>query len=168
MKGPTSTQRGRIDQAFFDARWRCRPRTEAPSWAHSSPSSATPSCWWPAWLRTGWTLVLGFTISAVLHSVVSGDQMKRAFGRGGPKEMALVGVAGAASLSCSYASAAIMPIMFKKGAALVTSLALLTASTNLVLEREIILFILLARASTGLAARKRRKAATSAARQSER
>ncbi|MGN8097266.1 hypothetical protein [Methylobacterium sp. 22177] len=41
-----------------------------------------------AW-QTGWTLVLGFTISALLQSVVSTDQMKKALGRSGPKEPAL-------------------------------------------------------------------------------
>lgn len=95
-----------------------------------------------AW-QTGWTLILGFTVSAVLQSVVSTEQMKQAFGRGGAKEIALAGLAGAASSSCSYASAAIMRTLFKKGAALVTSLAFLIASTNLVLELGVILFILL-------------------------
>ncbi len=50
-----------------------------------------------AW-QTGWTLVLGFTISALLQSVVSTDQMKRALGRSGPKEIALASLAGAASV----------------------------------------------------------------------
>ena len=95
-----------------------------------------------AW-QTGWTLVLGFTISALLQSVVSTDQMKKALGRSGPKELALASIAGAASSSCSYASAAIMRTLFKKGAALATSLAFMFASTNLVLELGIILYLLL-------------------------
>lgn len=93
--------------------------------------------------QTGWTLVLGFTISALLQSVVSADQMRRALGRNHPKEIALASLAGAASSSCSYASAAIMRTLFKKGAALTTSLAFLFASTNLVLELGIILYLLL-------------------------
>jgi len=93
--------------------------------------------------QTGWTLVLGFTISALLQSVVSTEQMKRAFGRNGVREIALASLAGAASSSCSYASAAIMRTLFKKGAALTTSLAFLFASTNLVLELGIILYLLL-------------------------
>ncbi|MEG9524950.1 MAG: permease [Hyphomicrobiales bacterium] len=93
--------------------------------------------------QTGWSLVLGFTISAVLQSVVSADQMRRAFGGGSIREIALATVAGAASSSCSYASAAIMRTLFKKGAALVTSLAFLFASTNLVLELGLILYVLL-------------------------
>ena len=61
-----------------------------------------------AW-QTGWSaLVLGFTISSLLQSVVSTEQMKRALGRSGPKEIAMASLAGAASSSCSYASAAIM------------------------------------------------------------
>lgn len=95
-----------------------------------------------AW-QTSWTLVLGFTISALLQSIVSTDQMKKALGRSGPKELALASVAGAASSSCSYASPAIMRTLFKKGAALATSLAFVFASTNLVLELGIILYLLL-------------------------
>lgn len=93
--------------------------------------------------QTAWSLVLGFTISAVLQSVVSADQMRKAFGGGSVREIALATVAGAVSSSCSYASAAIMRTMFKKGAALVTSLAFLFASTNLVLELGLILYVLL-------------------------
>ena len=95
-----------------------------------------------AW-QTSWTLVLGFTISALLRSVVSADQMKKVLGRSGPKELALASLAGAASSSCSYASAAIMRTLFKKGAALATSLAFMFASTNLVLELGIILYLLM-------------------------
>jgi hypothetical protein len=95
-----------------------------------------------AW-QTGWTLVLGFAISALLQSVVSTDEMRRALGRSGAKEIALASLAGAASSSCSYASAAIMRTLFKKGAALITALAFLFASTNLVLELGIILYVLM-------------------------
>ena len=95
-----------------------------------------------AW-QTGWTLVLGFAISALLQSVVSTEQMKKTLGGSGPRELALASLAGAASSSCSYASAAIMRTLFKKGAALVTSLAFMFASTNLVLELGIILYLLM-------------------------
>jgi uncharacterized membrane protein YraQ (UPF0718 family) len=91
----------------------------------------------------GWSLVLGFTLSAVIQAFVSTDQMRRALGRDGAREIALATVAGAASSSCSYASAAISRSLFKKGAALIPSLAFLFASTNLVLELGIILYILM-------------------------
>src|SRR4051795_4625079 len=81
--------------------------------------------------KTGWSLVLGFTISAALQALVSTDAIRRVLGRDGAKEITLATVAGAASSSCSYASAAVSRTLFKKGAALVPSLAFLFASTNL-------------------------------------
>jgi uncharacterized membrane protein YraQ (UPF0718 family) len=91
----------------------------------------------------GWSLVLGFTISAVIQAVVSTEQMRRALGRDGVREIALATVAGAVSSSCSYASAAISRTVFKKGAAFIPSLAFLFASTNLVIELGIILYLLM-------------------------
>ena len=80
-----------------------------------------------AW-QAGWSLVLGFTISALLQSTVSADDMRRALGGGGSKQIALATVAGAVSSSCSYASAAIMRTLFKKGADLAVSLAFQSTS----------------------------------------
>ena len=93
--------------------------------------------------QTGWTLVLGFTISSLLQTVVPAEKMRAALGGGGPKDVAAATALGAASSSCSYASAAIMRTLFKKGAALSTSLAFMFSSTNLVLELGIILYVLM-------------------------
>ena len=93
--------------------------------------------------KTGWSLVLGFLISAVLQAVVSKDSMRSALGQSGPKQIALATALGAASSSCSYAAAAISRTIFKKGAALIPSLAFQFASTNLVVELGLILFILM-------------------------
>ena len=93
--------------------------------------------------QTGWSLILGFTISALLQATVSATDLKRAFGRDRPRDLALAAASGAASSSCSYASAAISRTLFKKGAALATALAFMIASTNLVLELGIILLVLL-------------------------
>jgi uncharacterized protein len=95
-----------------------------------------------AW-KTGWTLSLGFIVSSLLQSIVPASQMQKHLGKGTAAEIALASAAGAASSSCSYASAAIMRTLFKKGAALVASLAFLIASTNLVLELGIILALLM-------------------------
>ena len=93
--------------------------------------------------QTGWSLVLGFAVSGLLQAIVPADQMRRALGRSGLREIAIATVAGAASSSCSYASAAIMRTLFKKGASFIASIAFLFASTNLVLELGIILYLLL-------------------------
>ncbi|HLG90061.1 MAG TPA: permease [Alphaproteobacteria bacterium] len=91
----------------------------------------------------GWSLVLGFTISAAIQAFVSTEAMRRAFGRDDARAIALATAAGAVSSSCSYASAAISRSLFKKGAALIPSLAFLFASTNLVIELGIILYLLM-------------------------
>jgi uncharacterized membrane protein YraQ (UPF0718 family) len=93
--------------------------------------------------QVGWSLVLGFAISAILQAVVSKKTMGAALGRNGLREIAIATLAGAASSSCSYASASVSRTLFKKGAALIPSLAFLLASTNLVIELGIVLFLLL-------------------------
>jgi uncharacterized membrane protein YraQ (UPF0718 family) len=93
--------------------------------------------------KVGWSLVLGFSISAALQAVVSKAGMQKALGRSGIREVALATVLGAASSSCSYASAAVSRTLFKKGAALVPALAFLFASTNLVAELGIVLYLLM-------------------------
>ena len=93
--------------------------------------------------QVGWSLVLGFGISAILQAVVSRESMTAALGRDGVREIALATVAGAASSSCSYASAAVSRTLFKRGAALIPSLAFIFASTNLVIELGIVLYLLM-------------------------
>jgi len=93
--------------------------------------------------QVGWSLVLGFGISAVLQAVVPKQVMRAALGRDGIREIALATAAGAASSSCSYASAAVSRTLFKKGAALIPSLAFIFASTNLVVELGIVLYLLM-------------------------
>ena len=93
--------------------------------------------------QVGWSLVLGFAVSAILQAIVSQEWMSRQLGRAGLREIALATAAGAASSSCSYASAAVSRTLFKKGAALVPSLAFIVASTNLVVELGIVLYLLM-------------------------
>jgi len=95
-----------------------------------------------AW-QVGWSLVLGFALSGVVQAVVSKERMQQVLGRDGVREIALATGFGAVSSSCSYASAAMSKTLFKKGAALVPSLAFLFSSTNLVLELGVILWLLM-------------------------
>lgn len=90
-----------------------------------------------------WALVFGFSISALLQVYVSKDQMARVFGKTHLKSVSLATVFGAASSSCSYAAAATAKTLFKKGAAWTPSIAFMIASTNLVIELGIVLWILL-------------------------
>ena len=95
-----------------------------------------------AW-QVGWSLVLGFALSGAVQALVSKERMRRVLGRDGIREIALATGFGAASSSCSYAAAAMSKTLFKKGAALIPSLAFLFSSTNLVLELGIILWLLM-------------------------
>ncbi len=93
--------------------------------------------------QVGWSLALGFIISALLQTLVSRGRMTAALGGNGLRQTALASFAGAASSSCSYAAAAVSRTLFKNGAGLVPSLAFLLASTNLVVELGLVLYLLM-------------------------
>ncbi len=95
-----------------------------------------------AW-QVGWSLVLGFLLSGAVQGLVSKERMHHVLGRDGIREIALATGFGAASSSCSYAAAAMSKTLFKKGAGLIPSFALLFSSTNLVLELGVILWLLM-------------------------
>ena len=93
--------------------------------------------------QVAWSLILGFTLSGLVQTLVSKERMQELLGRDGIREIALATGFGAASSSCSYAAAAMSKTLFKKGAALVPSLAFLFSSTNLVIELGVILWLLM-------------------------
>jgi len=93
--------------------------------------------------QVGWSLILGFALSGVVQAVVSKERMQQLLGRDGVREIAFATGFGAVSSSCSYASAAMSKTLFKKGAALIPSLAFLFSSTNLVFELGVILWLLM-------------------------
>ncbi|HTX22773.1 MAG TPA: permease [Candidatus Aquilonibacter sp.] len=92
---------------------------------------------------TLWALVLGFSLSAFLRVFLRREQITKQFGRDGLREVALATFLGAVSSSCSYAASSAAKTAFKKGAALVPTLAFMFASTNLVIELGFILWLLL-------------------------
>ena len=93
--------------------------------------------------ETLWALVLGFSLSAFLRVFFRKEQITKQFGRSGLRPVALATFLGAVSSSCSYAAASTAKTAFKKGAALVPTLAFMFASTNLVLELGLVLWLLL-------------------------
>ncbi len=94
---------------------------------------------WEVW----WALVLGFTVSAVVQAWVPRERVERALGGGGPRATARATLLGAASSSCSYAAVAIGRSLFAKGASATSSLAFQFASTNLVWELGLVLWVLI-------------------------
>src|SRR5882724_4431141 len=90
-----------------------------------------------------WALVLGFAISAIVQAWVPRQRVEAALSGSGPKPVALATGLGAASSSCSYAAIAIAKSLFQKGASAATALAFQFASTNLVVELGLVLWILI-------------------------
>jgi uncharacterized protein len=90
-----------------------------------------------------WALVLGFAISAIVQAWVPREQIQSALAGSGIAPLARATGLGAASSSCSYAAIAIAKSLFQKGASAVTSLAFQFASTNLVWELGLVIWILL-------------------------
>ena len=90
-----------------------------------------------------WPLTLGFLLSAVVEAFVSKQAVSRLLGRDTPKAGALAAVFGAASSSCSYAAVAVARSLFRKGATLINAVLFEFASTNLVFELGLVLFVLL-------------------------
>src|ERR1700746_1168810 len=94
---------------------------------------------WEVW----WALVLGFTISAIVQAWVPRGRVEHLMSGSGPKSIGWSTGLGAASSSCSYAAVAIGKSLFQKGASVASALAFQFASTNLVWELGLVLWVLL-------------------------
>jgi len=90
-----------------------------------------------------WALVLGFALSAAVQAVVSKNEVSGLLPDDSPRSIAIACGLGAASSSCSYAAVALARSIFRKGANFTASMAFEFASTNLVIELGIILWVLL-------------------------
>ena len=90
-----------------------------------------------------WALILGFSLSAVVQSVVSKREITRLLPDDSPRSLAIATGLGAASSSCSYAAVALARSIFRKGANFTSAMAFQFASTNLVIELGILLALLI-------------------------
>jgi uncharacterized protein len=90
-----------------------------------------------------WALAFGFAISAIVQAWVPRERIERALSGSGFTATARATALGAASSSCSYAAVAIAKSLFQKGASAASALAFQFASTNLVWELGLVLWILL-------------------------
>jgi uncharacterized protein len=94
---------------------------------------------WEVW----WALVLGFAISAIVQAWVPRERIEHLLAGEGPGPLARATGLGAASSSCSYAAIAIAKSLFQKGASASSALAFQFASTNLVWELGLVLWVLI-------------------------
>jgi hypothetical protein len=90
-----------------------------------------------------WALVFGFLISAIVQAWVPRSRIEASLSGSGARPIALATGLGAASSSCSYAAIAIAKSLFEKGASAASALAFQFASTNLVWELGLVLWVLI-------------------------
>jgi uncharacterized membrane protein YraQ (UPF0718 family)/YHS domain-containing protein len=94
---------------------------------------------WEVW----WALVFGFTISAIVQAWVPRERIEGLMSGSGLRSVGWATGLGAASSSCSYAAVAIGKSLFEKGASAASALAFQFASTNLVWELGLVLWVLI-------------------------
>ena len=90
-----------------------------------------------------WALVLGFLVSAVVQTWIPRERIEASLSGEGARPVGLATGLGAASSSCSYAAVAIAKSLFQKGASAASALAFQFASTNLVWELGLVLWVLI-------------------------
>jgi len=93
--------------------------------------------------ETLWALVLGFGLSGAVQAFVSRGQMQAALGDHRAATVGKAGFLGMVSSSCSYAAAALGKSLFARGADFTSSMVFMFASTNLVVELGIVLWLLI-------------------------
>jgi uncharacterized membrane protein YraQ (UPF0718 family)/YHS domain-containing protein len=98
--------------------------------------------WW-MFYGTFWALVFGFTLSGIIQAFVTKNKMERVLGNHRPKTIAKASFFGAVSSSCSYAASALAKSLISKGADFTSAMVFMFASTNLVLELGLILWVLI-------------------------
>ncbi len=92
---------------------------------------------------TFWPLVLGFTLSGMVQSFLPRDGLRAQLGRTTPSSVAKASLLGVVSSSCSYAASAMARALFARGSSWTNALVFMVASTNLVIELGIVLYLLL-------------------------
>src|SRR4051794_11281460 len=93
--------------------------------------------------QIAWSLIFGFTLSAVVRAVVRREAITRMLGDDRPATLAKATGLGIASSSCSYAAVALARSLFRKGAGFTSAMVFEIASTNLVVELGILLALLM-------------------------
>jgi len=107
-------------------------------WLVNGLKSAAAMIW-----MTFWPLVLGFSLSGCVQAFIRRDGLRDSLGRRGPVATFKATTLGVISSSCSYAASAMARSVFARGASWTNSMVFMVASTNLVIELGIVLWLLL-------------------------
>jgi uncharacterized membrane protein YraQ (UPF0718 family) len=90
-----------------------------------------------------WPILLGVLITALVDTFVNQDRMAEILGGEDLKTTGKATVFGAVSSACTFGAVTISQTLFKKGASTKSTFAFSFASTNLVFELGILIYVLL-------------------------
>jgi uncharacterized membrane protein YraQ (UPF0718 family) len=93
--------------------------------------------------KSGWAFICGYAISAMIQAFVPKKKLTRHMGAPNIKSISLATIFGAASSSCSFAALAAARALVQKGTHFIVAVAFMFASTNLVIELGVLIFIFL-------------------------
>ena len=93
--------------------------------------------------KAGWAFVLGYSISAMIQTFVPKKRLTRHMGDFSFESVGIATGFGAISSSCSFAALAAARSLVMKGASWIAAVAFMFASTNLVIELGILIYIFL-------------------------
>jgi uncharacterized membrane protein YraQ (UPF0718 family) len=93
--------------------------------------------------KAGWAFVLGYTISAMIQVFVPKKRLTQKMGDANVSSISMSTVFGTISSSCSFAALSAARSLVQKGAHFICAVAFMFASTNLVIELGILIFIFL-------------------------
>jgi uncharacterized protein len=112
--------------------------TNVLSWLGSGFKEALAMVW-----MTWWPLVFGFTLAGLVQGTLPRDALRQRLGTDSVGSHATATLLGTLSSSCSYAASAMSRALFARGSSWTNSLIFMVASTNLVIELGVVLFVLL-------------------------
>lgn len=90
-----------------------------------------------------WSILFGVAVTASIDVFINKDHMARLLGKRDIKTTGLATVVGAASSACTFGAVSIGQTLFKKGASAEATFAFALASTNIVFELAILIYVLL-------------------------
>lgn len=90
-----------------------------------------------------WAFVLGYAISAAIQVFIPMKRLTAHMGDASVSSVSLAGLFGAISSSCSFAALSAARSLFQKGAHFISTVAFMFASTNLVIELGVLIFLFL-------------------------
>lgn len=96
-----------------------------------------------------WSILFGVLVTAAIDVFIDKEQMARLLGRRDVKTVGIAAGAGAASSACTFGAVTISQALFKKGASVESTFAFALASTNVVFELAVLIYVLLGGAVLG-------------------